>query len=278
LKLKAGAAAKTWHLTTRTRNPIKMSSPGRCPVCLLPPGSDHRRCFFQGVQDGLWKSAGEWTEACRAIGPAAPAAPSPPAAAPPAPVPLSVITKQRLCGKCRKPGHDKRTCPGAEAAAAPAAAAPAPLTWKKLPGKKHTFPDGRYYLGDICYPLGDDPIYDEIWGKQFGYSEGIYQRSDGVVFAVFGTAYGDGEYRGVDGFKYSVDAGVIGLVPTSLFDEEKFKGKYRGDCTKPGGCGRIFKSSGEVDYTGGRVTEVTWPEGDERINTCGDEDDEEDDY
>lgn len=43
-----------------------MARSGVCPFCnKKAPGDDHRRCYFQGVQDGLWKTSEEWLEACR---------------------------------------------------------------------------------------------------------------------------------------------------------------------------------------------------------------------
>ncbi len=181
----------------------------------------------------------------------------------------------RLCGVCRKPGHDKRSCPGKDAAPPPEP--PAPLTWTRLKGNSHTFPAGRYYLGDICYPIGNDPVYDKVWGEQFTYSDGIYQRSDGLTFAVAGTAYGDGEYRGSDAFRYGVDAGVIGIVPVAMFDEAGFCRGY-GDCTKPGAAGRIFDSATPVTFSW--RSGVFHVEGGlyETINTTGDGEEDVDDY
>lgn len=43
-----------------------MTRSGLCPHCnKKAPGDDHRRCYFQGVQDGLWKTSEEWLDACR---------------------------------------------------------------------------------------------------------------------------------------------------------------------------------------------------------------------
>ena len=36
----------------------------------------------------------------------------------------------------------------------------------------------------------------------------------------FGTAHGDGTFRGSNGFLYGVDAGLIGLVPVSASDRD----------------------------------------------------------
>lgn len=96
---------------------------------------------------------------------------------------------------------------------------------RKKPGRKpanefrrvttYTMKPGKYYIGDICYFM-DDKLYDEVWGTQFGFSDGHYQKADGTGFIVMGTAYGDGHYNGSNGVGYGVDAGVIGLVSLEL--------------------------------------------------------------
>jgi hypothetical protein len=140
---------------------------------------------------------------------------------------------QRKCSQCRQPGHTKRTCSAAAAAAGPPAP---PLTWTYSPSKTYTFPAGEYYVGDLCYPeshslpAGETSYYDGIF-QQHGYEPGLYLRSDGGGFLVGHTAYGDGEYEADDGAKYPVDAGIIGILSTKLFDKEAF---LRGYETCPG--------------------------------------------
>ena len=76
-----------------------------------------------------------------------------------------------------------------------------------------------FYIGDICYVLGHD-FYYNVWGNQHGFGDGIFEDSDtSLRFAVAGTAYGDGCYHGSDGSEFSVDAGVIGLVPLELVEK-----------------------------------------------------------
>lgn len=213
----------------------KMSS---CPICFFPPGHDHRRCFFLGLQEGLWKSSQEWVAACEknaareaaavAAVAAAPAAPSS-SSAPVAAAAAAAAAPVKKCSVCRQPGHTKKTCKGV-AAPAPAptpppkpADGPADLEWKKLGGLKQTFPPGIYYLSDICYSM-DDKLYDELWGEQHNYNSGFYTNGKDH-FAVFHTAYGDGCYKGSNGVSYGVDAGVIGIVSERLF---KAEGPYGG--------------------------------------------------
>ena len=81
------------------------------------------------------------------------------------------------------------------------------------------FGPGKYYIGDICYMMDDD-IYHDTWGRKFNYEAGVFPVKD-TKFAVANTAYGDGGYQGSDGREYSVDAGVIGVVPEILWSKEK---------------------------------------------------------
>jgi hypothetical protein len=79
----------------------------------------------------------------------------------------------------------------------------------------HTLPAGKYYIGDLCYVLGDD-VYDGVFGGT-GYSSGIYEeKGTDRTFLVSHTAWGDGEFPASDGKKFAVDAGIIGICSTSL--------------------------------------------------------------
>jgi hypothetical protein len=78
---------------------------------------------------------------------------------------------------------------------------------------------GEYYIGDLCYVLGDN-IYDNIFGGT-GYEMGIYtEKATGRTFLVNSTAYGDGCYRGDDGNEFCVDAGIIGICSKSLMAKD----------------------------------------------------------
>lgn len=76
-------------------------------------------------------------------------------------------------------------------------------------------PAGTYILGDPCYATPNE-CWDEaietsdIFNDPVGY---ITVEGNRYPILGFGTAYGDGTYLGSDGFEYSVDAGLIGLVP-----------------------------------------------------------------
>ena len=81
-----------------------------------------------------------------------------------------------------------------------------------------TLPAGRYYIGDLCYPMKDE-VYHTIFGGN-GYASGYYTMKNGC-FLVNGTAYGDGSYQGTNKHDYNVDAGIIGIVSLSLCNPEK---------------------------------------------------------
>lgn len=80
---------------------------------------------------------------------------------------------------------------------------------------------GQFFIGDPCYVLPDE-IYHKIWGDKHGFEDGRIETEEGT-FLVHGTAYGDGEYFDEDPThnSYSVDAGVIAVIPIELIDPEK---------------------------------------------------------
>ena len=78
-------------------------------------------------------------------------------------------------------------------------------------------PAGNYYVGDLCYVLGHtgNDRWDEVCDliiDGHNVKDGIFTMSDGTVFAIFSTAYGDGTYLDQFGNEYCVDAGSIGCV------------------------------------------------------------------
>lgn len=107
-----------------------------------------------------------------------------------------------------------------------------------------------FYVGDVCYVLGD-ALYHGVWGKQHGYEDGSVQDPEtNRVFAVAGTAHGDGQYAGSDGTSFSVDAGVIGLVPLELVG-------------KPGGLneGKVVRVPGRaIFWAEDGKFEITFPD------------------
>lgn len=80
-----------------------------------------------------------------------------------------------------------------------------------------TVPAGTYVLGDPCYSVGDDEWMPLLESCGYFCEEGspIGTLPDGQHVYAFGTAYGDGLYTDQFGHKFGVDAGLIGLVPTT---------------------------------------------------------------
>ena len=78
---------------------------------------------------------------------------------------------------------------------------------------------GEYWVGDPCYVLPDE-VYFGIWDKQYKFNDGTIDCGNGLSFQVHGTAWGDGEYKGSNGFVYGVDAGVLAIVPMELATKE----------------------------------------------------------
>lgn len=86
----------------------------------------------------------------------------------------------------------------------------------------YTMPAGQYYVGDLCYVLGD--CWDEVCSLIIDGNnclDGVFTLKDGTRFAIFSTAYGDGEYVDLDGLRYPVDAGSIGCVLVKDIDGER---------------------------------------------------------
>lgn len=82
-------------------------------------------------------------------------------------------------------------------------------------------PAGRYYLGDPCYTVQDTEWLPWLEAADYMNEPTLLYglTTEGLPVFAFGTAYGDGAYRGSDGFTYGVDAGLIGLVPVEHTDD-----------------------------------------------------------
>ena len=91
---------------------------------------------------------------------------------------------------------------------------------------KFTAPAGEYYIGDLCYVLGDD-VYDTIFGGLGGYDSGLYKEKGTTnFFLVDNTAYGDGLYHANDGKEFGVDAGIIGICPKATCKKNDGGGQF----------------------------------------------------
>jgi hypothetical protein len=77
-------------------------------------------------------------------------------------------------------------------------------------------PAGTYLVGDLCYVM--HPQWDEVCELLFanrtdrGCNQGEFTLKNGVKFAIYNTAYGDGTYPDQWGNTYPVDAGCIGCI------------------------------------------------------------------
>lgn len=83
---------------------------------------------------------------------------------------------------------------------------------------------GKYYVGDLCYVMDSDEwrqVCDiTIQGSKM--LEGEFELKDGRKFAMYSTAYGDGEYYDHYGQSYSVDSGTIGCIKVEDIKTEKY--------------------------------------------------------
>jgi hypothetical protein len=78
---------------------------------------------------------------------------------------------------------------------------------------------GTYYIGDLCYVLGDS--WDEFCSITIDDHDclnGGFRFKDGREFVTFQTMYGDGTYHDKEGRSYPVDAGLIGCVRVEDMD------------------------------------------------------------
>jgi hypothetical protein len=109
---------------------------------------------------------------------------------------------------------------------------------------------GEYWIGDLCYVLDND--WDQVCSLLFNKDKnskhigGEYQLDNGVKFALYGTAWGDGGYLDQIGNCYGVDAGVIGCVKVS--DLYKI-----GEAPASGGHIHTFEKDFETGYDEGDI-------------------------
>lgn len=80
-------------------------------------------------------------------------------------------------------------------------------------------PAGMYFLGDPCYVVPDHLWMGLLESCDYFQTNPVGTLPDGTKVVAFGTAYGDGEYPDQFGSSYSVDSGLIGLVPLHVFKE-----------------------------------------------------------
>jgi len=89
--------------------------------------------------------------------------------------------------------------------------------------KNNYLPPGKYWIGDLSYVM--DNYFDR---HLYMVENGVYQTENGINFARFSTAYGDGFYYDYEDNTYGVDTANIGCVSSDgVTDEgEGDLGKY----------------------------------------------------
>lgn len=122
-----------------------------------------------------------------------------------------------------------------------------------------TMPAGKYYVGDLCYVIGDDSVWSEVceltmpWNpetKETDYTDGEFTLKDGRRIVIYSTKFGDGVYNSNIGTEHSVDAGIIGAMLESECDK-----KY--DHIES--LGAFIEFSDAWEHSGGRWTNYeTW--------------------
>lgn len=84
------------------------------------------------------------------------------------------------------------------------------------------FKAGKYYVGDLCYAVSDEN-WDQLLDDT-DYLEADNMTYKGVPIWAHGTAYGDGGYKDLQGREYTVDAGIIGVMPYEVVDGDSITG------------------------------------------------------
>ena len=128
---------------------------------------------------------------------------------------------------------------------------------------------GEYQICDLCYVIEGE--WDQICQLLFNKSEGNnraggeYTLDNGIKFALYSTAWGDGCYGDNKGNSYGVDAGVIGCIKV----DDLYK---MGESPSTLGTIHTFNEDFETGYDNGTIFF-----GDIRIETDPKSDEEDDD-
>lgn len=238
--------------TERSMNPSF-----ECSECLLGPGFDHRNCIVLKYKGSIeeWSNAGKIKNTSVTTS---------------RPKPKEHSWTCCICGL--PPGNDHRMCiavgfhgsrnpvqdwereSGVRHYEVPESAIPKNTMkkgWTYTPTKTTTLQAGRYYIGDLCYALGDQ-IYHGVYGAN-DYESGLYTKvADQLSFFVSDTAFGDGVYYGTDGKEFGVDAGIIGICHEELMDQDGVGG-HMYDFNEPVKCtfraGRFRFQSGDLSFS-----------------------------
>ena len=99
-------------------------------------------------------------------------------------------------------------------------------------------PAKTYYIGDLCYVMHDewDEVCELLSPSDDGEHQGRLRLKDGREIFIFGTAYGDGEYKDQFGNTYGVDSGTLGAIRV----EDIRDGEYSKETLGELGCFHTF--------------------------------------
>jgi len=122
------------------------------------------------------------------------------------------------------------------------------------------FKAGTYYVGDLCYVINDQN-WEVLGEKTHWFQDDDKFEFKGREVFVSSTAYGDGLFRDYQDREYSVDAGLIGVIPFDIIDDNK---------TGSGGQIIVF----ENDFSASCSDKGIFKIGDITIDTSNDEDED----
>ena len=114
-----------------------------------------------------------------------------------------------------------------------------------------TMPAGRYWVGDLCYTMHSE--WEEVCNLIITGNtclDGEFNLKDGRRFAIYSTAYGDGEYPTNYGKFLSVDSGSIGCIKVEDIDTDN-KDNFLDH-------GMIVEFDEEFESSGGRGRYSDW--------------------
>lgn len=81
-------------------------------------------------------------------------------------------------------------------------------------------PAGTYFLGDPGYAIDAEDEWAQMLESAGYFDDKPVGTLNGQQVIAFNTAHGDGGYRDSDGHRYTVDAGLIGLVPEAVYSRQ----------------------------------------------------------
>lgn len=87
------------------------------------------------------------------------------------------------------------------------------------------FKAGKYYIGDPCYVIKDDTLWqkfcNDLEKTNYGSKKPLF--INGIKVFSKSTHHGDGIYFDQFKKKYLVDSGMIGCVPVELVQNKRYK-------------------------------------------------------